>query len=188
MHRVCKLACLKYYAENKAEYSEEMMQCIAGWMEELMADKVHLNFMKDLKEFAYLTTEIADKTIIEYKTRPGNRARIHYVVLRENGEAEKYLSEYMRDVCSGVCFKEFVLFFGETLQYYIMEEDGETEQLTESGNVQKSDIRNDSDSSKYDLINDMVISKTLQDYDTLDGLLEEYYRKEYYGEQLFTLQ
>ena len=53
--------------------------------------------------------------------------------------------------------------------------------------MQKSDIRNESDSNKYNLINDMVISKNLQDYDTLDGLLEEYYRKEYYNEQLFKL-
>ena len=69
-----------------------------------------------------------------------------------------------------------------------MEEDGESEQLTESGNVQKSDITNTPGNSRYDMINDMVISKTLQDYDTLDSLLEEFYRKEYFGRQLFTLQ
>lgn len=188
IHRVCKLACLKYYAENKNQYSEEALQCLGGWVKELLADKVHLNFFKDLKEFAHLTKELTDKTIIEYKTHPGNRARIHYVILRENGEAFNYVSEYMHEVCGGVCFKEFILFFGETLQYYIMEEDGDTEQLTESGNVQKSDISNTLENSKYNLINDMVISKTLQDYDTLESLLEEYYRKEFYGEQLFTLQ
>ena len=188
VHRVCKLACLKYYSEHKEEHDATAVRCLSGWVEELMADRVHLNFFKELKEFAHLTMEMADKTIIEYKTRPGNRARIHYVILKENGEAENYLSEYMREVCGGVCFKEFVLFFGETLQYYIMEEDGESEQLTESGNVQKSDISSTPGSSKYDMINDMVISKTLQDYDTLDNLLEEYYRKEYYSEQLFTLR
>lgn len=188
VHRVCKLACLKYYSEHKEEHTEAELQCLSGWIEELMADRVHLNFFRNLKEFSHLTMEIADKTIIEYKTRPGNKAKIYYVILRENGEAGNYLSEYMRDVCGGVCFKEFVLFFGETLQYYIMEEDGESEQLTESGNVQKSDITNTPGNSRYDMINDMVISKTLQDYDTLDSLLEEFYRKEYFGRQLFTMQ
>lgn len=185
--KVCKLALLKYYAENKGEYGEATRAVLEAYLREMMQEKIHLNFFRELKEFDYLTQELADKTIIEYSVHPGGRAKIHYVVLHDNGEAQEYLSEYMRDVYGGVCFKEFVLFFGETLQYYIMEESDGEEQLTESGNVQKSDIRNASDNSKYSLINDMVISKTLQDYDTLDGLLEEYYRKEYYNEQLFEL-
>ena len=40
-------------------------------------------------------------------------------MLHENGQAEDYLSEYMQEVYSGVFFKEFVLFFGENIQYYI---------------------------------------------------------------------
>jgi len=98
------------------------------------------------------------------------------------------LTEPMREVCSGVCFKEFVLFFGENLQYYIMEECGGEEQLTESGNLQKSDIRGDAGDWRYEMINDIIISKTLEDYDTLDGLLDEYYRREYLYENLFELQ
>ena len=52
-----------------------------------------------------------DKTIVEYHTRGGVRARIHYVMMHENGQAEDYLSEYMQEVYSGVFFKEFVLGF-----------------------------------------------------------------------------
>ena len=59
---------------------------------------------------------------MEYLTRCGVRARIHYVMMHENGQAEDYLSEYMQEVYSGVFFKEFVLLFREKLQYYIMEE------------------------------------------------------------------
>ena len=85
-------------------------------------------------------------------------------------------------------FKEFVLFFGENLQYYIMEESENEEQLTESGSLQKSDIMNESPDSKYEIINDMMISMTLQDDTTLDHLIEEYYRREYLDHRLFTLQ
>ena len=147
-----------------------------------------LNFFRDLKAFTYLTKVMGDKTIIEYRTRPGGKARIHYVVMHENGEADEYLSEYMENVYGGVCFKDFVLFFGESLQYYIMEENNGEEQLTESGNLQKSDIVGDTQSNRYEMINDMIISRTLQDYDTLDELLEDYYRREYWNEQLFRLQ
>ncbi len=187
VQKVCKLAFLKYYAENKQECGEAQRAVLEIYLREMLREKIHLNFFKEFKEFDYLTEELSDKTIIEYNVRPGGKAKIHYVMLHDNGEAEEYLAEYMRDVYGGVCFKEFVLFFGETLQYYITEECDKEEQLTESGNVQKSDIRGLSDNSKYNLINDMVISKTLQDYDTLDSLLEEYYRKEYYNGQLFKL-
>jgi hypothetical protein len=95
-------------------------------------------------------------------------------MMHENGQAEDYLSEYMQEVYSGVFFKEFVLFFGENLQYYIMEESENEEQLTESGSLQKSDIMNESPDSKYEIINDMMISMTLQDDTTLDrGILPQ---------------
>ena len=87
-----------------------------------------------------------------------------------------------------MCFKEFVLFFGETLQYYITEERNGEEQLTESGNLQKSDIRGEGHDSRYQLVNDIVISKTLEDFDTMDNLLEEYKRKEFLNGKLFGLK
>ena len=61
------------------------------------------------------------------------------------------------------------------------------QQLTESANVQKSDGQRDEEDNKFHLINDILIGKTLIDYDTLDSLLEEYYSREYYNEQLFSL-
>ncbi len=89
---------------------------------------------------------------------------------------------------AGVFFKELVLFFGESLQYYITEEQGGEEQLTESGTLQKSDIRGSEADSRYHLVNDIIISKTLQDFDTMDHLLEEYYRKEFLNGRLFELK
>lgn len=186
--QVCKLAFLKFYAENPEELTAEDKPLIEAFLGEMLRRGIHLNFFRDLKDFHYLTRVMGDKTIVEYRIRSGGKARIHYVVVNENGEADDYITEYMTDVYEGVCFKEFVLFFGESLQYYITEEwDGE-EQLTESGNIQKSDIVSEEHSNRYEVVNDMMISKTLQDYDTLDHLLEEYYRREYWNTQMFRLQ
>ena len=157
-------------------------------LQEMMKEHIHLNFFREYKDCLPELQELKDKTIVEYHTRGGVRARIHYVMLHENGQAEDYLSEYMQEVYSGVFFKEFVLFFGENIQYYIMEESANGEQLTESGSLQKSDIMNDNPDSKYEIVNDMMISMSLQDDDTLDNLLEEYYRREYLDHRLFTLQ
>ena len=188
IQKICKLAFLKFYAENQDLLTESKKSFVEELLQEMMRERIHMNFFRDYKGMEHLIEEMSDKTIVEYRARPGGRARIHYVCMHENGEADEYRSEYMREVYGGVCFKEFVLFFGESLQYYIVEENDGEEQLTESGNLQKSDIIGNSEGSKYEIINDMVISKTLQDYDTLDKLLEEYYRKEFMNQYLFRLQ
>lgn len=188
VQKICKLAFLKYYAENKNERDKGKNPLIEAFLKEMLAEKIHLEFFREYKEFASLLGEMTDKTIIEYRTQPGARARIHYVTVHDNGEAGEYRSEYMRVAYGGVCFKEFVLFFGESLQYYIMEENDGEDQLTESGSLQRNDIENETENSKFGLINDIVISKTLQDYDTLDNLLEEYFRREYLNSELFRLQ
>ena len=186
--RICKLAYLKFYAENKDRMEREDEPLIQEFLQEMMKEHIHLNFFREYKDCLPQLQEMKDKTIVEYHTRGGVRARIHYVMLHENGQAEDYLSEYMQEVYSGVFFKEFVLFFGENLQYYIMEESENEEQLTESGSLQRSDIMNESPDSKYEMINDMMISMTLRDDTTLDHLIEEYYRREYLDHRLFTLQ
>jgi hypothetical protein len=94
----------------------------------------------------------------------------------------------MKDAYGGVCFKEFVLFFGEGLQYYITEElDGE-EQLTESQIVQKSEASESGMDGRYQLVNDIVISRTMEDYDTMEELMEEYAKKEFMNRKLFALR
>lgn len=188
VQKVCKLAFLKYYAENRSEMQPPQMELAENFLRELMAEGIHLNFFREYGEYPDIQQELADKTIIEYRAAPGSRACIHYVTLYENGESDEYRAEYMRDVYGGVCFKEFILFFGENLQYYITEEQNGEEQLTESGTIQNSDTTGNGEGGRYQLLNDIVLSKALEDYDTMDDLLEEYYRKEFFNGQLFTVR
>ena len=88
-------------------------------------------------------------------------------------------------VYAGVYEKSFVLFFGDTVQYYITEEEDGKAQLTESGTISKSDIGSERHDSRFELLNDVMIGKNLQDYDTVDKSLEEYYWKEFLVEKLF---
>lgn len=187
VQRVCRLALLKYYAENPEELQGDALWLVEEFLREMMAEGIHLKFFKEYKNISWLQQELTDKTIIEYRSAQGSRACIHYVITHEDGGSEEYISEYMREVYGGVCFKEFILFFGESLQYYITEERGEDSQLTESGTLQMHDSSEGGD-SRYRLVNDIVISRTLEDMDTMDDLLEEYYRKNYLNGRLFQLK
>ena len=119
---VCKLAYLKYFAENGQEMEEFSDSMVQELLEEMLEKEIYLEFFQDFDQCPRLRRELSDKTIMEYRTKPQTKVCVHYAVLGENGEAEGYRSEYMREAYGGVCFKAFVLFFGESLQYYITEE------------------------------------------------------------------
>ena len=44
------------------------------------------------------------------------------------------------------------------------------------------------DESRYRLIDDIVTAEAMQDYDTMDELLEEYYKKDFLSSRLFELK
>ncbi len=185
--RVCKLAYLKYMAECPEDIREEDVPVIREFLQEMMRANIHFSFYEELESCRDITESINDKTIIEYRAKGGKRARIHYIVTDENGEADEYLTEYMTEVVDGVFFIEFILFFGETIQYYITEESDNSEELTQSGSLQKNEIASRSENSMYDMINDIVISKNLQDYETCEDLLDDFYYRQFRNRKLFTI-
>lgn len=180
-----KLAYIKYYSENRNELSVNDMAVVIRFIRDLLKENIFLPyFLEFVQEIPELRV-YADKLFIEYKGVPNGKAVLHYMIELGDGETGEYCTEELREVYGGVYLKEFVLFYGEVLQYYIMEEVDGKSLLTESNKVQKSDMIKSGDESRYGMINDMAISKTMQDYETLYELLDEYYKKNYLVENLF---
>lgn len=189
LHRVCKLAFIKYYAENRSVVTPEEEVFLREYIRELLADRIRLKMFLEFAELDdAIREQMADRTIVEYKAQPGMRAVMHYCLEHAEGEEPEYLTEEMNEVYGGVCFKDFVLFFGERLQYYIVEESEGEEQLTESATIRKSDTGSMGAEGKFNLLNDISISGTLQDYETVGKLLAEYQYKEFMKNGLFALR
>ncbi|MCH5274771.1 MAG: hypothetical protein J1E65_02935 [Lachnospiraceae bacterium] len=189
LRQICKLAYVKFYAENKSRLTEESREIVRQFIRELLEEHIFLKMFTEFKDFRdSRINQLSDRTIVEYKAHPDARAILHYCMEAPEAQEPEYLTEEMRETVGGVCFKEFVLFFGESLQYYIVEEQGGNGQLTESASIQNSDMGGWNLESKFNLINDICISNTLQDYDTVDKLLEEYEYTEYIKNGLFKLR
>ena len=131
--------------------------------------------------------QFADKTMVEYHVKEGSKAQIHYLIEREGQQEGEYEKEEMQDMFHGVCVKQFILFFGERLQYYITEVDGEKEQLTVSGTLSRNETSADQKESKYQLINDIATGRNLHDYDTMEKLLNEYFEQDYLVNEFFRM-
>ena len=132
--------------------------------------------------------EYQDKTLIVYRVRSGYRAVIHYMIQDEGSAESEYCQEEMRDMFAGICVKEFILFFGERLQYYITEESENGAWPTRSNSIAASDMEQDDFESRYTVLNDIMIGKTLHDYDTVNDLMMQYYRQDFMVDHLFKLR
>ena len=178
------------------ELSEELVLKFLG---DEVDDRVYLGFFKEYlkmgvfgseerqKACRLILGEIEDRTIVDYKVTKGKIAKIHYMITGDESENFDYASENMREVCGGICFKDFTLFFGEKLQYYITEESENEASLSDNGQVSCNDTGAGGSGGKYTLINDMLISNTTKDYARFDDLYEEYNRREFMNGELFRL-
>ncbi len=184
---ICKLAYLKYYADAQEEIQPADRLIIRDFISDMLQKGIRLKCMVDLRKYSSHELFLADKTIVEYRATGGSTVRLHYLIMKENGEVGEYVTESMTPIIGRVCFKEFVLFFGESLQYYVTEEIGGKEKLTESGTCTKGDEFASSSSGKYSMLNDIIISKVMQDYSTFDSLMEEYFKKDFYNRKMFKL-
>ncbi len=184
---VCKLAYLKYYADNQEEIQIGDREVICQFIEDLLQKEICLKCMVDLRRFSEHQMFLADKTIVEYQALDSGVVRLHYLIMKGNAETGEYITESMQSVAGKIFYKEFVLFGGESLQYYITEEFDGVERLTESGTCRKSEEYDGEQSGKYAMINDIILSKNMQDYSTFDTLLGEYYKKEFMTQKLFRL-
>jgi hypothetical protein len=194
------LAYLKYYSENPKEITDDIRVRIIKLLGMMMKERIHLGmFQSFLSEDSFPEGDLrmkllevldvmCDRTIIDYRASEGNSAVIHYTFANDSGDTGKYREERMREVCGGVCFKEFILFFGECVQYYITEETGNGSELRTSGVLRKNDVLGPAEGTRFGLISDMLVSNTLQDGETFDKLYDEYYQKEYMNRKLFSLE
>ena len=64
---------------------------------------------------------------MEYHTDPGQKIMIHFSL-----DGEHYEQSLLNEVYDGVFVKEFVLFFGESVLYYMTEQEKAEEKITES--------------------------------------------------------
>lgn len=178
-NEICSLAMLKYYSTK--EHLDRNQKIFAEYYIEYFAGKdMVLPFFKDFVGKAYIPGYIVDKHYVEYKADPSIDISIHYQ-LDDTGD---FVVETMKDVFMGIRVKEFLLFYGETLQYYVTEESVSGDKITESFNINANDKISD-DSSRYSLINTVLMAKEMKDDVAMLEVLKEIATADYLTETLY---
>lgn len=181
---ICMLAILKDYSE-RVSFSENEKNFIETNLKKLVNKDIVLAFYKKFPAEIKIPKEIKDRYIVEYHTDQGKRMRINY---RFNDETtnESYIEEDMKNVGFGIFVKDFILFYGENLQYFISEVVEDQTVIVESRSIEiEPEIVSD-DTNRYHQLNLIMTAKTMDDEKTAIKLLEGYAMNDYMIKRLFS--
>ncbi len=167
---------------------------------DMRTDRILLPYIRDLAErdvvFGFFlrfsdllpSLEIFKReTFIDYRGKPAKKVVFNYCLDYSEGDAIKYNSIVMREFYPGIYQTRFEVFPGETIQYYITEgEDrqnpeggvyGEDEAPMRSGVERSLDELTDG-SSRYDILQDAILTYNMEDMDSFIELAGDYLRKD----------
>ncbi|MCR5527236.1 MAG: DUF5717 family protein [Lachnospiraceae bacterium] len=183
---VVSLAMLRYFSEKK-EVNPVFRSGIARAVRHYLQRGIVFEFFRRFRSFVPEMMLYDDRTFIEYRTNPDKTAVIHYMITKENGNEGGFYTEAMKNIVGGVYVKNFTLFYGEQLQYYITEEDGSNSTLTTSRTLDSDDERIRNSDTRFDILNSILVSRTMGDSRSMDDLLKLYILKSRAVDQKFEL-
>ena len=179
------MALLKYYS-TKDYLSDKEKQFVGKSVEYFVKQDKVLPFFKKFSRFITMPEYVADKFYVQYVADPDAKVTIHYC-LDENGEVDlKFSAENMKDVFYGIRVKEFILFYEDNLQYYIVEAKDEDIVVAESNNILVDDCDTEEE-TRYNKINLMLMTRDMSDERTLIDAMKSLVETDYLAEEMFKL-
>lgn len=179
---ICHLAVLKYLAYHQKE-QERHLPLLERSLMEFTAQEKYFAFYKKFQMKIQQKFGFEDKTFVEYHNPGQNPVWMFYRV----GEVQDYKKMEMKESYPGIYVSEFLLFFGESVQYYISQEQEGENVILESNRIAGNEIYEEEDRSRYALLNHMLVGVTLEDKEKTRSCMLEYERKNEIYKELFRI-
>lgn len=180
---IYRLAILKYYSTRDKLNAQEKTTVELN-LKIMISKQMLLPFFVKFKKFICLPDKLLDRYFVEYHADPSKKIFIHYRIEKENQD-DGFLREQMKNICIGIYVKDFIMFYGEVIQYYITEESEQGEVITESYNIKIDRQVTETEEGDYPQLNLILASREVGDDETLLELITQYGEKRYLYEQCF---
>ncbi len=176
-----KLLMLRTYAIRNQALDKSYLQ---AWLEELLFADIYLPWMQAFQDQAAVLHHKQGVEVVEYHAKSDAPLWIKYTRHDSFSEEQVTHSELMK--CHGEYLhtKQFLLFFGEYLQYEIYGLEGVEQNLLSRGSLQGSSSSEQIGGS-YEALNSMLIHSQRMQKKELIHELESYMKKENYLDILF---
>lgn len=181
MSEPCSYALLRYFAGKDRLLEQEKKQAEQLLVKSLFQGTCFA-FYKNLDSDLAAEYRLSDRFLIEHRTRPGRRVWLRYAT-RPGAEP---VTEEMTEIYGGIFVKELILFFGDTVSYTILEEEGGRQEVKERETVTYAPSR-DAAGSRYERLNEMLSLSSSKEGGALAEKMREYANLDYLAGQMFTI-
>ena len=188
---MCRLAYLEYFARHRDERSPRTDALIKCFGDQLIRNNMKLPLFQEYVDILEGAETMMDKTMVVFR---GNRERpvtINYRIVpspADGGELTAaqgtYRSFDLQHMYAGIYTASFVLFAGESLQYFITDNSGGGE-ILDSGELKMGECSVFVKESRYGMINDIASARLMMEEGEAQELLEQYLLTEWMTEGLF---
>lgn len=190
---MCRLAFLEYFARHRDERSERTDALIKLFGDQLIAQHMMFPLFQEYADILEGAETMMDKTMVVYRGSREHPLTINYRIIptpAEGGELtsiqETYRSFDLQHMYAGIYTASFVLFAGESLQYFITDNSGSGE-ILDSGELKMGECSVFVKESRYGMINDIASARLMREEGEAQELLEQYLLTEWMTEGLFNV-
>lgn len=185
---VCGLAYLRDLS-GRRHLNEHQRIRAEQMLGEYIRRKLRFGFMKPLLERLGSPWSLEDKYFVEYRGNPAHRVVIHYVIESPREKNCSYVAERIYPSEPGVFVKEFTLFFGERLTWFVTEtgENGEEASTPDRSYTEEREERMVT-GTKYADIYEMAKALSQRNLPALEEQMIGYGKKNFMVETLFSLK
>ena len=185
-NRIIALAYLKSIERRINLLSIETIELIKSLLEQLADDNIYLPFMDSFLQFNDYSKGYGDFMAVEYHSHYAGRVYIYYDEVHDT-KKNSYRKLELTPIIGQSYVQTFMLFFGESIDYYFAEEDGAQEIITHRGTLKIEDMTSETHEWRYELLNNMQVEFTLQEHARLEKSMNEYNKMEYMTHKLFEI-
>lgn len=184
---VCDLAYLRYLSGKRKMTETEEIRA-EQMVRVCVQKKMRFGFMKRLLGRLGRPELLEDKTFVEYRANPAHKVILHYVIESPRIRNCNYVAERLYPVEPGLFVKEFTLFYGDRLTWFVTEEDGQGEHATPDHSFVEGEEEPLVTGTKYAGVYEMARSLSEHDRDTLEEQYRTYEKKKFLVETMFSIK
>jgi hypothetical protein len=177
---ICSLALLKRYSQSK-KITNRQKELITTIVTRCNKKELRFAFFKDLPPECIKSLQLEDRIFVETMVHPRAKVTLHFAV----GEGA-YTTEPLKKHYHGIFTREFLLFYGERLTWYLTIQLDQDIQKTEPQTV-VMDTVTEVGQSRYQMINIMLANRELGRDHMLHQTMEQYLNWDQMTDHLFTL-
>ena len=183
-----KLALLKYHSHHVGSLREDECHLCIQLLQDCLKQEIYLSFFGAYAGVYPVLEIYGEQTYVEYYSKEQQKILIHFVTGEAGLKEQSYYTEEMTEVYPGIYQKEFRIFWGDSIPYYITAVVEGTEQFCEKGQLELVENTTVSRNGRYRCVNEIAMSFALSDYELTDELMEEYELKKYLTDSMMKIK